>query len=350
MVGQTVYHLVVAIYFCNKLAAKSKSVYSRRPLTFINLTQISLIYLLFFLFLSTSIYSQQNDLQVETFLVEEGMPTNVQSILQDRTGFLWFTTWSGLYKYDGYEFKSYKHEVDDTTSIIDNNLSVLCEDKEGILWIGSYLGLEKFDRTTNTFTHYTPNPSAKDRYQSNSIWTICEDRFGKLWVGTGDGLYTFNRTNEKFTSLGHDITDPGSISDNQIGVIHHSKDGSLWLGTQVGLDKLDYRTNKFIHFWNDPGIRNELWSVDSKFRINKIFEDESGIMWLGTSGGLVEFNPKAGTFFHYLFNPKDQTNLITSISQDVMTGSLWIASWGGLFSFDKNSKNSQGITLKQIVC
>ena len=61
------------------------------------------------------------------------MPTSIQNILQDRIGYLWFATWSGLYKYDGYNFTSYKHDVEDTTSIRDNILFVVYEDKSGII-------------------------------------------------------------------------------------------------------------------------------------------------------------------------------------------------------------------------
>ncbi len=70
----------------------------------------------------------------------------------------------------------------------------------------------------------------------------------------------------------------------------------------------------------------------------------SGILWLGTSGGLVEYNPKEGTFVNYrygptdLLNPQHQENRITSICQDVVSGALWIGSRDGLFSFDRKSK------------
>jgi streptogramin lyase len=69
-----------------------------------------------------------------------------------------------------------------------------------------------------------------------------------------------------------------------------------------------------------------------------MFVDAAGILWLGTRRGLVEFNPKEGTSFTYLFLPMDPINHITSISQDVVSGRLWLATTDGLFSFDKRSK------------
>lgn len=290
------------------------------------------------IFLSFSVYSQNLNLAFENIPIGEGMPTAVNYILQDKIGYLWFATNSGLYKYDGYSFTSYKHDPNDSTSLIDNSLTTLYEDKEGNLWIGTWLGFEKFDRINNTFIHYTPNPVAAGNSKSNNVWTICEDNLGIMWIGSGDGLYKFDRLSEKFEAINYDSTDPGSIADTEFGSIYQDKEGSLWFGTQAGLDKYDFKTGKSIHYWNDYNNRSAPWTVASKHRINTIFEDDIGIMWLGTNGGLVEFNPKEGKFFTYLFNPGNSLNRITSICQDLSTNSLWVAAYGGIFAFDRKSK------------
>lgn len=296
------------------------------------------VFIFYHIILSPNIHSQQSDLTIETFSVVEGTPTAVNYILQDKIGYLWFATNSGLYKYDGYSFVPYKHNVTDTASIIDNSLTTLYEDKSGTLWIGTWFGLEKFDQTKNAFTHFTPNPSSTGNDVSNNIWTICEDKYGMLWVGTGNGLYNFDKASEKFTAINYDSTDSGSIADNEFGSIYQDKEGSLWFGTQAGLDKYDFETGKFIHYWNDYTNRGAPWTVASKHRINAIFEDELGTLWLGTNGGLVEFNPKEGKFFTYLFNPGNSLNRITAICQDLSINSLWIAAFGGVFTFDRQSK------------
>jgi two-component system, sensor histidine kinase ChiS len=117
------------------------------------------LYILALLIFSPCVNPQQVELPFENIPVEEGIPTNVQHVLQDRTGYLWFATWSGLYKYDGYNFTAYRHDADDTASIRNNTLSVVYEDKSGIIWIGSRFGLERFDPKLDTFLHFTPNPN-----------------------------------------------------------------------------------------------------------------------------------------------------------------------------------------------
>ena len=266
------------------------------------------------------------------------MPTSVSYIFQDKTGFLWFGTNSGLYKYDGYSFTSYKHELEDTTTIIDNNLTTLYEDKEWVLWIGSYLGIEKYNPPTNTFVHYTPNPSGLGKDASNNVWTICEDKYGMLWIGTGDGLYRFDKTLGKFTSFRYDSTDPGSISHNSLHVIYEDKERELCFGTDIGLDKLDFKTGRFIHFWSDPLRRKMTYHDASRYWINSILKDDAGTIWLGTNAGLIEFNLKERKVSNYLFNPENPLNRITSISQDLVSNCLWLGTWEGLFSFDKKTK------------
>ena len=80
----------------------------------------------------------------------------------------------------------------------------------------------------------------------------------------------------------------------------------------------------------------------SKYWINCIYEDNSGILWLGTNGGLIEFYPKESKFTIYSHDPKNPQSIsgnnITSICQD-QSGTIWISTYGnGLNTFDKNSK------------
>jgi len=285
--------------------------------------------------MSPHIYSLQSDLAFETLSVDQGMPTNVQHILQDRTGYLWFATWSGLYKYDGYSVVSYRHQLEDTTSLFDNTLSVVYEDKAGVLWLGSDSGLERFDPTSETFTHYAPNPSDTGNNSSNQVLAICEDKFGVHWVGSGNGLYKFDRVTEEFIALRHDSTDPGSISDNSVYAIYEDKERSLWFGTGAGLDKLEFETGKFTH--HTP-----------KYIVTSLCEDDAGILWLGTTEALLQFDTKAGAFSMHRLDPNKPRDRINQICQDVVTGSLWIGTRNGLFNLDKGSNQPIRYSLERI--
>ena len=292
--------------------------------------------------LSSQVHSQNSALAFETLSVDQGAATHVSCILQDRTGFMWIGTWSGLFRYDGYGFISYKCDPHDTSSIADNTLFTLYEDRVGDLWIGSRLGLEKLEQASGTFKHYTPNPTAPEGDASNTVQHICEGKDGGLWIATGDGLCEFDRAREEFTYLPKDSTDPGGVP---IGDIYADREGSLWFGTATGLHKYDFASREFKHFWSDPRTGYGLWLTNtSMYWINSIYGDDAGTLWLGTNGGLVEYNRGEETISPYLadvtdvLNPQHPGNRFTSICQDPVSGSLWIGSRSGLFTFDKSSK------------
>lgn len=300
-------------------------------LTFHRSYRIFPLLVLVSLIFTSTIKSQQAELQFEDISFGEGISTSVQNIFQDRIGYLWFATWSGLYKFDGYNFTLYKHYTADTTSIFNNTLNVVYEDKSGILWIGSRLGLERFDPVTETFTHFTLNPWDTGDNESNQIWSICEDKYGMLWIGTDNGLFTLNRETEKFTCFRNKGMSLGSISDNSINAIYEDKLGFLWFGTNRGLDKLDRESNQFLHHWLNSDATTE-WN---KYWVNKIFEDKSGVLWIGTRKGIMAYNKNRDSLITY---PRLKDYSITSISED-LSGNIWLSTWEkGIFYLEKESK------------
>ena len=77
----------------------------------------------------------------------------VESIVQDRQGFIWFGTQDGLNRYDGYKFKVFKHEPGNPKSLSGVNVSSLLEDHSGNLWVGTDGFLDRFHSETESFTH-----------------------------------------------------------------------------------------------------------------------------------------------------------------------------------------------------
>jgi ligand-binding sensor domain-containing protein len=85
--------------------------------------------------------AQNTPLRFERLSVEEGLSQgNVNFILKDSRGFLWFATQDGLNRYDGYECKVYSHEPGDAQRLASNYIWTLWEDPKGDLWIGTFGG------------------------------------------------------------------------------------------------------------------------------------------------------------------------------------------------------------------
>lgn len=296
---------------------------------------ITTVITIFIIFFSgqKDLLAQPENIVFEHYSIDQGMyETNITSVIQDRIGFLWFSTFSGIEKYDGYNFTTYKNDPDDINSIDNAFTNILYQDKEGNIWIGNKHGFDNYNITTGIFTHFKLYPKELETKTNNNVLSICEDKEGKLWIGTGDGLHNFDKHTGKMKTILHDSNNPEDISSNVIKAIYKDNEGSLWFGTGSGLDKYDSNSGKFIHYWSNS--KNK--SASSDYFVNTIFEDKSGTLWLGTQDGVVAFNPRKLTFARHL---QGKENSISSICEDEY-GTLWIGTLGnGIYAFDKKTLN-----------
>ncbi|OGU70374.1 MAG: hypothetical protein A2V93_06970 [Ignavibacteria bacterium RBG_16_34_14] len=321
---------------------KEYSFINNRIATLSNPVYFLFLSISFFFLISSNIYPQKSNVVFEHFTPDQGMSAYIAlCVYQDKTGYLWFGTLRGLDRYDGYNFKIYKNEPGNPNTIANASVNTLYEDKEGNFWVGTSGGLDKFDRVNETFIHFTPHTPGPGTEWSNDISSVLEDKSNILWVGTHDGLNKFNRNTGKFICIRNDSTNNKSIIHNSINAILEDKFGTLWIGTGRGLDKFDRESGNFIHVWYDTDYKNRIADKDPKFWINTLFQDNSGKLWLGTSGGLIEFNTRDSSFTQYTYSKNDSrtlsSNNISSICQDA-SGILWIGTDWGVNSFDINSK------------
>jgi ligand-binding sensor domain-containing protein len=283
----------------------------------------------------------------------------VWSIYEDRSGVLWVGTYGGgICKLDRARkaFVHYLPDPDDANSLNQEIVWCIYEDRDEVLWIGTHGGgLNRFDRSFNRFTHYLQDAENPGSISSNVVRLVLEDRLGTLWIGTqGGGLCRFDRESEIFTAFKNDPYDPGSLSSDTIRALYEDRSGTLWVGTRGGgLNKMVSGMKKsepvvFQHYRNDPADPN---SISSDF-IRVIYEDTSGIMWIGTlGGGLNRFDPEKEVFTHYRAIPGDSSSLsndyIFTIHGD-SAGTLWLGTYGGgLVRFDPGKEVFKSFTEEQ---
>ena len=167
----------------------------------------------------------------------EPFQSRIQSITQDKYGFLWLGTDAGLYRYDGYSLKSYRHDPNDPNSLSDDRIRVVYRDRDGILWIGggNHAGLDRLDPAEDTFKHYRHDPADEQSLSDNGVACVYQDRNGVLWVGTRGGLNRLDPASGTFVRYYPQGRDAGSMSSNNITSILEDRQGNLWLGTRIGL-------------------------------------------------------------------------------------------------------------------
>jgi PAS domain S-box-containing protein len=289
-------------------------------------------------FLPQAMDAQTQNLRFKHLSSENGLSQNtVLSMLQDRKGFMWFGTYDGLNRYDGCEFKVYKSETGNPSSLTGNLIRYIFEDHSGVFWIATDGGLNLYDREKENFIRYKFNSNDSNSLSSNRVRWMSEDQYGVLWIGTdGGGLNQFDKEREKFIRYEKNPHDPNSISSNFVTCVLIDRSGNLWIATDAGINRFDREKNKFIHYQNDPKNPRSLNGND----VFRIYEDLSGVLWIGfRNGGLDRFDREKKQFIHYRNNPSDPYSLssdaVRSIYEDRI-GRLWIGTWGGgLDQFDR---------------
>ena len=111
----------------------------------------------------------------------------ITSIIQDSRGFMWFGSFDGLNKYDGYKITKYKFDGRNKNSLSNNDIREIFEDSKGNLWIATGHGLNRFDRDKENFERFvcTNSPGS---ILSNAVNSVTEDKYGNIWVGcSADG-------------------------------------------------------------------------------------------------------------------------------------------------------------------
>lgn len=320
-------------------------------------------------------------IHVERYNIDNGLTqSSVTGILQDSYGFLWIGTQDGLNRFDGYQFKTYRNNPLDSTSISNNYINSQCEDRNRNLWFGTNIGLSMFDRNTGKFVNYYNIPSNNQSLSDNRIYNVYEDKSGTiwvktltsldrfnpstktftryphyndlftfstdvndcailedskgvLWIGTKDGLCYFDRKLGMFNRFFHDSNNPKSISNDKVKDIFEDSEGNLWIGTEFGLNLLNRKTNDFLKFYSNP---NSLNSFQSNV-VNVITQDHTGIIWIGTDLGFSSYDPKKNKFTKHddlVFNgERINSTSITAFCED-RSNILWIGTFQGLIKRD----------------
>ena len=151
---------------------------------------------------------------------------------------------------------------------------------------------------------------------------ITQDTQGYLWLASAfNGVFKYD--GYQITHYLKDPLDQNSINSNRVECIYADSHGIIWIGTFNGLDRFDPTTNKFTHFFNSSDDHGSI----SNIHITAILEDREGNLWVGTDSGLSKLNKLTGKFTSYHHNDSDlssMTNGAVRVLYEDRRGILWI--------------------------
>jgi signal transduction histidine kinase/ligand-binding sensor domain-containing protein/DNA-binding response OmpR family regulator len=258
----------------------------------------------------------------------------VISVCRDRSGIVWAGAWhAGLNKLDpaAQKFARFAHDPRDAGSLDDDVVMAVLEDASGTLWVGtgsmstggSRGGLNRLD-AAGRFTHLSFPTD-----QVRTVQSLAEDRQGNLWLGTNLGLWRLDRARARPVRAHHDPAHAAGIGDAAVRCLLADRQGNLWVSSfRHGLYRID-PAGQVVHYQHDPADPGSL----AQDQIICLAEDAAGNLWIGTdSRGLDLLRPGARDFVH-AFDPRAGLSSMIDIHADA-NGRVWLGTYGGLIQYD----------------
>ena len=278
----------------------------------------------FFILLVSFSFAQNETYKFNQITGVNGLSQNsVVAIHQDKLGQVWIGTRDGLNKYDGEEFKVFRHQKENVNSISNNGILCIEEDKYGYIWVGTSFGLNRYNPKKNSFKSYFINKKRKF-IGRNMIWAIKEMSNHQLWIGSSNGVSIYDKKTDSFQQI---------LEKKRITSIYETKNGAVLIGTSTGLLQLESNLDNGYQF---KTIKNTEHNY-----INDIIENNEGKILLATqTKSVLEYDIKSkqiSTYFseHILRNKNKNVRKLLFDDE----GSLWIGTYNGL-QISKNKQNS----------
>lgn len=225
----------------------------------------------------------------------------IMSLLADKDTLWVGTRASGLYaiNINTGAVKTYKHDVNDGSTISANSITDIIKDQKGRIWVSTFHQGFNLLNKNGTFKRFVKNEEKQDAGPStNHILQLLEDEQGFIWAATfGGGLNRYDPKLNSFMYFRHDANNPEGLSDDFTWIMLLDREKNLWVGTQAaGLSILpreqrysgDY---SFSHLNSKNGMRS--------MTVYGILQDLYGDIWLSTSKGVSRYSVEDETFKHF---------------------------------------------------
>ena len=303
----------------------------------------------------------------KNYSVAQGQPHGaINTICEDKLGFVWLVTTHGLVRFDGTNFENVP------TTVNDENFSIsgMVADPNGIMWMSTSIGLMRFDPYTRNFKSIKLFANQLPAVGKISIET--KDNTSFIWIASEIGVFKFNtmdQTSELYFEKLY-LANPNL----RIFSILNAKNHTVWIGTSQGLyykqvDEATFSSFDLTAFLpnslrisallqtSDESIfvatpQNGLLKIDSTLVVTQAFatkewlyalaEISPGVIWLGSFGrGVVELDLAKNSSQRMRHNRLIDTSLANDEIWQIYparNGLIWLATNKGLSSYNPKKR------------
>ena len=306
--------------------------------------------------------------------LKEGLSqSTIFDITQDKHGHMWFATYNGLNKYDGYSFTVYQHDEQNPNSIASDIIRTCSADKQGRIWAGTDEGLSLYDAEKDLFENFAYN-NDEEKHDIKGIVEFGEKQLllqiddklvlfdtearqfldnalpaslasitptalfrqgAYIYMGSKMGVFIYSLSQRTLKKI---IPDP--LIDKQILSILQQSPTRLWVGTEGGgLFLINPKTDELIkNYTNTPG---EKGCISSNY-IRSLAIDSQKRLWVGTISSLNIYNEESDSFSTHISTPLEHGNFsqtsIRNLFQDSQ-GGMWVGTYFGGLNYYHPLKN-----------
>ncbi|MET4083882.1 signal transduction histidine kinase/ligand-binding sensor domain-containing protein/CheY-like chemotaxis protein/AraC-like DNA-binding protein [Pedobacter sp. UYP30] len=270
---------------------------------------------------------------ISTLGIEDGLSNNsVNTIFKDKFGYMWFGTDDGLNRYDGYEFKIFRNNRNDTSSIAYNRITCLADDDEGNIWVGTNNGLSIYYNFSSKFKmpRYFDENQKKYIKADIEINSLKKDNFGGLWIAT-------NSKGLLYKAPGKALIKISLFSNIQIkahNIISLAIDSSqVWFVMEgVGLCSYNISTGK-------SKLISNLFPL-----ANCLYFDKENHLWVGSDQGVYKYDILLEKVMWYKSQQNEKVIRVTDIKQNKKGEICAATDGGGVYKFDTDGNVIDRIT------
>jgi diguanylate cyclase (GGDEF)-like protein len=274
---------------------------------------------------------------IDTWSIEDGMPQiTAVCLAQDRTGYVWVGTQSGLSRFDGVRFVTFTPETEPALPGV--WIRSLLADRQGRLWIGTYKGLALYEDG-----RFSPVPAADARrFPSPDVHALVEQADGTIIAGTSDGVFRIDDGKLQ------------AIDGPQPALSLLPVDGGLWIGSIGGVERIGRGGRVQVALPRNAAsaavsrlvqVGDQLWAGTSQglyaldadgwkpVQAEPVFDrspvtamliDHDGNLWVGSNAGLARFRDGQLVEFVPDKNPRAFRQVIAAMED--REGNLWFGS------------------------
>ena len=286
----------------------------------------------------------------KTLDAKDGLTSSqINCILKDSKGYVWFGTPAGLYRYDGYVFKNFQTDSQDGSSLPDSYIQNIQESLDGNLWIKTSTGYCIYHPQTESFER--DMKFAFGKMGISAIPSIIYiDRYKNFWgVIPSKGIFCYNMQQQTLHEFPYG-SDIHSIPSGDICSISECRDGVLIVYENGMIACCDVMHHNTHTLWITSEIANQGLRHTNTL---KAFTDQKENIWLYGQGTLFMYNKKANVWNTSIGNELGLTsvgsdNAVNGMAGD-RQGNVWIGTErAGLVQMNVNTHEMQSVQPRSI--